>query len=95
MNLDEPVKDQNTALLHAEKHAGDPVAGQRRAHLLQAVAQPTAKRHSDWPAVLDAHEVEAHGLTVGVVQASQPVPHDLSSALRAVKHDGYLVGAAT
>ena len=26
---------------------------------------------------------------------SQPVPHDFSPAQRAVKHDGYLAGAAT
>ena len=47
------------------------------------------------PAVLNAHEVEAHGLAVDVVQTPQPVPHDLSPAVRAIKHDGYLVGAAT
>jgi len=41
---------------------------------------------------LNAHEVEAYGLTVDVVQTPQPVPHDLSPAVRAVKHDGYLVG---
>jgi hypothetical protein len=54
-----------------------------------------AKRHTYRPAVLNAHEVEAHGLAVDVVQTPQPVPHDLSPAMRAVKHDGYLVGAAS
>jgi len=29
--LDEPVKDQNAALLHAKQDASDPVARQRRA----------------------------------------------------------------
>ena len=89
------MKDQNAALPHAEQDASDPVARQRRAHLPQAVAQRAAKRHAHRSAVLNAHEVEAHGLAVDVVQAPQPVPHDLSPAVRAVKHDGYLVGAAT
>jgi hypothetical protein len=47
---------------------------------------PTGQRY--------AHEVEADGLTVRVVQAPQPVSHDLSPAVRAVKHDGYFVGTA-
>src|SRR5438876_32011 len=67
--LDEPVKDQNAALLHAEQDASDPVARQRRTHLPQAVAQRAAKRHAHRPAILDTHEVDAYGLAVGVVQA--------------------------
>src|SRR5580700_9575393 len=57
--------------------------------------QRAAKRHSHWPAVLNAHEVETHGLAVDVVQTPQPVRTTSSPAVRAVKHDGYLVGAAT
>jgi len=89
------MKDQNAAVLNAEQDASDPVARQRRAHLPQAVAERAAKRHTHRPAVLNAHEVEANGLTVGVVQAPQPIPHDLRPAPRAVKHDGYLVGITT
>jgi hypothetical protein len=63
-----------------------------RAHLPQAVTHRATKRHAHWPAVLNAHEVEAHGSTIGIVQAAQPVPHDFSPALRAVKHDGNLAG---
>lgn len=43
-----------------------------------------AQRHSHRPAVLNAHEVETDGLTVGLVQAPQPIPHNLGPALRAV-----------
>lgn len=41
---------------------------------------------------LNAHEVDAHGLAVGLIQTSQSVAHDLGPALCAVKHDGDLVG---
>lgn len=54
-----------------------------------------AKRHTHRPAVLNAHKVEAHGLAVGLIQTSQPVAHELGPALRAVKHDGDLVGTTT
>jgi hypothetical protein len=64
-------------------------------HTSHKPSPSAAKRHTHWPAVLNAHEVEAHGLTVDLGQAPQPVPHDLRAALRAVKHDRYLVGAAT
>jgi hypothetical protein len=68
--LDEAVKNQHFALLHAEQHARDPVARKLASHLPQGIAQRPTQRHSNGPPILDPHQILPDGVAVFLIQCA-------------------------
>jgi hypothetical protein len=63
--LDESMQQNHSAsLIDIEKHARDSVLNQSCPHLINAVAQRSAGRHSDRPAELDRLDVLADPLPI-------------------------------
>jgi len=81
------VKDQDSALLDAEQHAADPIAWKIASHLPQAVTHRTAKRHSDWPSVLNSHQILSNSVPISLIQRTQPISHHFGPGWRAVEND--------
>jgi hypothetical protein len=90
--LDEAMKRHDPLASNYEQHTRDLTAGKIAAHFPQAVSERAAQRHTDWPTILDAHQILADGVSVSVTQSAQPVPQDFTACGSPIEDDGIFRG---
>jgi len=93
--LDESMKYDYPVLHCAKEDPRDTTAREARSNFPQAVPQGAAERHTDRPAILDAHQIKANCVSVLFIESSEPIPNDLTTAARPVEHDRYLARIVT
>lgn len=79
------MQDDQHALAKAKYQPCDPLAGQGRPDLPEAIFQITHQRHPHGPAELYPHQVKPDGAAVTRLKSPQPLPYRFIASLGAVE----------
>jgi hypothetical protein len=83
--LDDGVQGVEQAVVEADEHPCDSIAGEGGANLPKSSAERPAERHAHRPAELHAEQVGSNRQPIIPVQRLQPVPHRLGSSRASVE----------
>ncbi len=81
------MERDDRALMEAEKQSRNPLARKMAPWLPHSVSETPYERHSDWPANLNAHEIESKNMTIFTRQSAKPLQHRFESRRSPIKPD--------